>query len=134
MIIPFQNILFLKEFIACNCCYLIGLFTKIKRGPGAKFCCTFSARLFHKSVPYLILHQWTKFQCYFFSFSIYQIKCVIKFLFGQLLTLSTIRFTFDQPLKQLRTEGKRGEDGNTKICWVSWEEKELFRSNEKHFL
>ena len=27
---------------------------------------------------------------------------------------------------------KRGEDGNTKV-WISWEPKELFRWNEKHF-
>ena len=25
--------------------------------------CTFSALFFHKNVPYLILYQWTKFQC-----------------------------------------------------------------------
>ena len=27
---------------------------------------------------------------------------------------------------------KRGEDGNAKI-WISWERKELFRRNKKHF-
>ena len=27
---------------------------------------------------------------------------------------------------------KRGEDGKTKI-WISWERKELFRWNKKHF-
>ena len=43
------------------------------------------------------------------SFSRYQTKCVIKFLFTHL------RFAINQPLKQWLTGGKRGEDGNTKI-------------------
>ena len=62
MIILFQNILLLKEFLACNGCF--GLFTKIKKGSGTSFWCTFSAWFFHKNVPYLILYQWTKFQCH----------------------------------------------------------------------
>ena len=49
MIILFQNILFLKEFVACN--GFFGLFTKIKKGlgiaPGTHY-------------------QWTKFQCHTF--------------------------------------------------------------------
>ena len=64
MIILFQNILFLKEFLACNGCF--GLFTKIKKGSGTSFWCTFSAWFFHKNVPYLILYQWPKFQCHTF--------------------------------------------------------------------
>ena len=64
LIILFQNILFLKEFLACNGCF--GLFTKIKKGSGTSFWCTFSAWLFHKNVPYLILYQWTKFQFHIF--------------------------------------------------------------------
>ena len=52
---------------------------------------------------------------YLFSLSRYKTKCVIKFLFGQLMTLLTLRFIFDQPLKQWLTGRKRGEDGNTKI-------------------
>ena len=62
MIILFQNILLLKEFLACNGCF--GLFSKIKKGSGASIWCTFSAWFFHKNVPYLILYQWTKFQCH----------------------------------------------------------------------
>ena len=38
----------------------------------------------------------------------------------------------DQPLKQLLTGEKRGEDENAKI-WISRERKELFRWNEKTF-
>ena len=62
MIILLQNIWFLKEFLACNDCF--GLLSKIKKGSGASIWWTFSARFFHKNVPYLILYQWTKFQCY----------------------------------------------------------------------
>ena len=62
MIILFQNTLFLKEFLQCNGC--LGLFIKIKKGSWASFCCTFSASFFHENVPYLILCQWTKFQCH----------------------------------------------------------------------
>ena len=52
---------------------------------------------------------------YLFSFLRYQTKCVIKFLFRQLMMSQTIRFMLDQPLKQWLTGRKRGEDGNTKI-------------------
>ena len=51
---------------------------------------------------------------YFFSFLRYQTKCVIKFLFKQLMMSQTLRFIFHQPLKQWLTGRKRGEDGNTK--------------------
>ena len=49
------------------------------------------------------------------SFSRYQTKCVIKFLFRQLMMSQTTRFMLDQPLKQWPTGRKRGEDTNTKI-------------------
>ena len=65
-------------------------------------------------------------------FSKYQTKCVIKFLFRQLMTSKVFRFFLDQPLKQWLTEKERGEDKNTKN-WISQERKELFRWNKKHF-
>ena len=49
-----------------------------------------------------------------FSFSRYQIKRVINFLFRQLMTSQTLRFIFEQSLKQWLTERKKGEDGNIK--------------------
>ena len=52
---------------------------------------------------------------YLFSFQRDQTKCVINFLFRQLMMLQTIRFMLDQPLKQWLTGRKRWEDGNTKI-------------------
>ena len=39
------------------------MYTKIKKGSGTNFWCTFSAWFFHKNVPYLMLHQLTEFQC-----------------------------------------------------------------------
>ena len=64
MIILFQNIRFVKEFLACNGCF--ELFTKIKKGSGISFWCTFSVWLFHTNAPYLILYQLTKFQCHIY--------------------------------------------------------------------
>ena len=61
MIILSKCLIFLKKF-ACNGCF--GLFSKIKKGSGASFWGLFSAWFFHKNVPYLVLYQWTKFQCH----------------------------------------------------------------------
>ena len=128
-IILFQNILFLREFLACNGCF--GLFTKIKKGSGTSFWCTFSVWFFHKNVPYLKLYQWTKFQCQTF-FPSQDIKPnVLLSSYRQLMMSWTLRFILDQALKQWLTGRKREEDGNTKI-WISWEWKELFRWNKKH--
>ena len=77
---PSQNILFLKEFLACNGRF--GLFTKIKKGLGLAFGVHFQHD-FHRNVPYLILYQWTKFQYHTF-FSSGDIKQ--KLLCRQLMT------------------------------------------------
>ena len=53
---------FWKEFLAWNGCF--GLFSKIKKGSGTSFWCTFCAWFFHKNLLYLILYQWTTFQCH----------------------------------------------------------------------
>ena len=131
MIILFQNILFLKEFLACNGCF--GLFTKIKKGSGTSFWCTFSAWFFHKNVPYLILYQWTKFQCHtlFLSQDIKQNMLLTSYL-DKWWHHKLLRFFLNHPLKRWLTGKKRGEDKNTKI-WISWDQKELFRWNKKHF-
>ena len=62
MIILFQNILFLKEVLACNGCF--GLFTKIKKGSKTSLWCTFCAWFSNKNFPYWILYQWTQFRCH----------------------------------------------------------------------
>ena len=123
--IIFQRILLVKEFLAYNGCF--ELFTKIKRGSGTSFWCTFSAWFFHKTFFYLILYKQTKFQCHT-AFPSQD----IKFLFRQLMISETIRFKLDQSLKQWLTGRKRGEDGNTKIS-ISRERKVLFRWNKKAF-
>ena len=43
-----------------------GLFTKVKKGYGNSLWYTFSALFSNKNVSYLILYQWTKFQCHTF--------------------------------------------------------------------
>ena len=63
---------------------------------------------------------------YLFSFSGYQTKCVIQFLFRQLMTSQALRFILNQALKQCLTGSKSGEDGNAKIL-ISRERKKLFR-------
>ena len=62
---------------------------------------------------------------YLFSVLRYQTKCIIKFLFRQLMTSETLRFILNQSLKQWLTGRKRRENGNTKIS-ISQERKELF--------
>ena len=59
-----SSLLFLKEFLACSGCF--GLFAKIKKGSEISVWCTFSVQFFHKNVPFIILYQWTKFQCHTF--------------------------------------------------------------------
>ena len=61
---------------------------------------------------------------FLFSFSRYQTKCVIKFLFRRLMT--SLRFVFDHPQKQWLILRKRGEIRNAKNL-ISQERKELFR-------
>ena len=58
------------------------------------------------------------------SFSRYQTKHVIKFLFRQSMTSQTLRFFLDQPLKQWLTGEKKGK---TKI------QKFEYLKNEKNF-
>ena len=62
----------------------------------------------------------------------YQTKCVIKFLFWQMMTSYTLGFLLNRTLMQWLTGKKREEEENTKI-WISREQKELFIWNKKHF-
>ena len=63
--ILFHNILFLKQFFACNGCFL-GYLKKFKNGSGTSFWYIFSALFFHKNISYLISYQLTKFQYHTF--------------------------------------------------------------------
>ena len=120
----------LKESPACN--GFFGLFTKVKKRSGNSLWYTFSTWFSNKNVPYLILYQWTKFQCHIFFLLKIPNKMCIKFLLRQLMASQTLRFIFNQSLKQWLTGRKKVEDGNTKF-WISRERTELFRWNKKHF-
>ena len=120
----FQKILFLKEFLACNSS--LGLFSKIKKGSGASFWCTFSAWFFHKNVPYLILYQWTKFQCHtlFLSQNIKQNVLLSSYLDNW----DAINFkTFPGPTSKAMADREKKE-GKTKI------QKLEYLENENNFL
>ena len=43
---------------------VLGYLAKLKRDTGLAFRAHFLHDFFHKNVPYLILYQWTKFQCH----------------------------------------------------------------------
>ena len=43
---------------------VLGYLAKLKRDTGLAFGAHFLHDFFHKNVPYLILYQWTKFQCH----------------------------------------------------------------------
>ena len=66
------------------------------------------------------------------SSSRYQTKCVIKFLFRQMMTSHILRFFLDQPLKQWLTGTERGEDKNTKLEYLK-NEKSFLGEIKKHF-
>ena len=77
---------------------------KIKKGSGASFWCAFYAWFFLKNVPYLILYQWTKFQCdtLFLSQDIKQ-NVLLSWWHHKIL-----KFFLDQSLKQWLTKKKVG--------------------------
>ena len=45
---------------------VLGYLPKLKRGLGLAFGAYFPHDFFHKNILYMILHQWTKFQCHNF--------------------------------------------------------------------
>ena len=123
MIIIFQNFWFSKEFHACNVCF--GLYSKIKKKSGTNFWCTFSGWFFLKNVPYLILYQWTEFQCHtlFLSPDIKQNMLLSSYLDNW--WRHKLRFFLNKPLKQC-LRGKKEE--KTKI------QKFEYLENKKSFL
>ena len=112
--------------------WLFWVIYQIIKRSRTSFFCTFSAWFFYKNVFLSDTPSMNKVSVsYLFSFSRCQIKCVIEFLFRQLMASWTLRFIFDHPLKQWPTGRKRGKDRSTKN-WISQERKELFRWNKKH--
>ena len=64
---------------------VLGYLAKLKRGPGLTFGARFLHYFFHKNVPYLISVAKVSMS-HLISFSRYQTKHVIKFLFRQMMT------------------------------------------------
>ena len=112
--------------------WLFWVITKIIKRSETSFCCTFSASFFYENSLSDTPSMDKVSMSYLFSFSGYQTKCVIEFLFRLLITSWTLRFIFNHPPKQWPTGRKRGKDRNTRN-WISWEPKVLFRWNKKHF-
>ena len=82
-----------------------GYLAKIKKKSRASFWFTLSARFIHRNVLYLTLSMDKFSMSHHISFSGYQTKCVVKFLFIQLLMSQ--RLFFNQPLNQWLTERKK---------------------------
>ena len=77
-------------------CLITIILTLLFRFLKKDFTKSFSAWCFHKNVPHLRLSMNKVSMSYLFSLSRYQAKCVIKFLFRQLMTSKTLRFIIDQ--------------------------------------
>ena len=85
LIILFQSVSFFMQFLACNGYF--GLFTKIKKPSRTGFSVHSFCMIFPEKCSFLTTLSIDKVSMsYLFSFSRYQGKCVIEFLFGQLLT------------------------------------------------
>ena len=94
---------------------VLGYLPKLKGGLGLAFGGIFCMIFPYKCFLFNTLSTGKVSISYLFSFRRYQTKCVIKFLFRQLMMSQTIRFMLDQPLKQWLTGRKRGVDRNTNI-------------------
>ena len=131
LIILFQNILFLKQFLPYNGCF--GLFTKTKKGSRTSIWCTLSTSFFHKK---FLTTNWQSSMLYLFPFLRYQTKCVVSPYLDNFwrirIYLYLFRIYLPSSSMPMTEREKKGEDGNTKI-WTSWQRKELFRWNKKHF-
>ena len=77
---------FFKNFM--HAMTVLGYLAKLIKVSGANFWCTFSAWFFYKNVPFLFnsLSMDKVSMSYLISFSRFQTKCIIKFIFRQLMT------------------------------------------------
>ena len=132
MITFFQNILFLKEFLACYGCFW--LFTKMKRGSGTSFWCPFSAWFFHKNALYLILYQWTRFQCHTFFPSQDVKQNVLLSSYLDSWNVINIKIYLQTASNAMADrEKKKGKTYKNTKTWISQERKDFFRWNKKTF-
>ena len=82
---------------------VLGYLPKLKEGLGLAFGAHFLHDFSIKNVLFNTLSTDKVSMSHLFSFPRYQTKCVIKFLFSQLMISQTIGFMLDQPLKQWLT-------------------------------
>ena len=82
---------------------VLGYLPKLKEGLGLAFGAHFLHDFSLKNVLFNTLSTDKVSMSHLFSFPRYQTKCVIKFLFSQLMISQTIGFMLDQPLKQWLT-------------------------------
>ena len=82
---------------------VLGYLPKLKEGLGLAFGAHFLHDFSLKNVLFNTLSTDKVSMSHLFSFPRYQSKCVIKFLFSQLMISQTIGFMLDQPLKQWLT-------------------------------
>ena len=82
---------------------VLGYLPKLKEGLGLAFGAHFLHDFSLKNVLFNTLSTDKVSMSHLFSFPRCQTKCVIKFLFSQLMISQTIGFMLDQPLKQWLT-------------------------------
>ena len=87
---------------------VLGYLEKLENGLGLAFGTHFLHDFYIKMFGFNTLSMDKASMSHLISFSRYQTKRVIKSLFRQVMTLQTLRFFLDQPLKQWLTGNKRG--------------------------
>ena len=94
----------------------LGYLAKLKRGLGL----TFGAHLLHDFFikMFRTLSMDKVSMSNLVSFSTYRTKCVIKFLFTQMMTSSILKFFLNQPLKQWLTGKKEGKTKTQKFEYL----------------
>ena len=104
---------------------VFGYLAKLKRGLGLAFVTHFLHDFLIKIFLNSLSMDKVSMSC-LVSFSRYQTKCLMKFLFRQLMASQISTFSLDQASRQWLTGKKRGGRQKYKIR-ISRERKELFR-------
>ena len=107
---------------------VLGYLPKLKRGLGLAFSCIFSAWIFCMNFPlkccsFNTLPLYKIYMSYLFTFSRYQRKCVIKFLFRQLMTSPTFKIYPQSPSKAMAEREKKRRRKKYKNLNISRTEK-----------
>ena len=86
---------------------VLAYFPKLERGRGLAYCEHFLHKFSEKCFLFNTLSIDKDSIIFFFYFSRYQTKCIIKFLFTELMTSQTLRFISNHLLKQCPREKKK---------------------------